>query len=718
LGPINSTEETFTHAAFASNNDKILLLAAYDVARRLLVYRIETTWNVPPEKKNPSAGHIDKPVLHISLITVEENCSPVDTVSTELTNGAETGGSIASQLTQLNFMPATPEKDNASLPTIQAIFCRPPNLVNFDPLQAQDPQHSVIVRWEVQETQQAQLHPSLDQVTSKKKRIDSVADKSVLLLKRQQDFPLASVAIAFYPLCYNVFLAFCYSDGTIEMRRRSTLELVLPDGNPDTITSLLQAGFAFAQTEPSLHVAFSPNHCVAVCMQLDGDIKLRSMEYQHGDLSTDEDNDPRHTAALAAVVLQSASAANQYCSSDDILSIIGPLSPERIHTFANLMFEGLNVNPDIGIEEPNNNIPNLGRSPGFAKTLSALNLLGLRSTSDRSFISKLAWLTINVKFVSQVFSLLQRMNIGKEPLLRPEFVPQSMGLVRWILHFIAYFLDELFSIGRAVEDMSLTKDSLTQKMLELNKPAVLLLLSGFPRMMMKSYLPPLLWVKRSADISAATTPTTPPPSPEIRKLYAPLAAAFDDLPFQWRLFDRLIADVHLQVRTAYKHANLSDKQRNLAERDLLLGRIPDVLFPVAKCIVTDMLFSSDYPNGCLADNLDMGHLTFFDTKWLGFTESKRSAAWHATHVVDVCQKMIIRGLGAQSHPVTGTASTVEVPRKKNGMRVCIRCGSYMEDIVQGIEGYSSHHVAWSMSVSKHCICGSSWMLAEEKPRAK
>lgn len=736
LGPLISTKEPFTHAAFASNNDNNLLLAAYDVARRLHLYRVETAWNVPPEKRNANAGPFDKPSLHVSLISIEDECNPLSLTSNDLSNGTESRGTAAAQLTHLSFLPVTPEQDDGSYPTIQAIFCCPPNIIYFDQLQPQETPHSVIVKWEVYHVQQNQLHTSLDQVTSKKKSVGSIAAKGVFKLNRQPDFTLHSVVIAAYPLWYNMLLALCYSDGTIEIRKRSTMETILPDGNTDTMTSLLQAGFAFPHAEPSLHVAFSPNHCIAVCMHQEGTIKLRSLEYQHGTLSTD-DADPRQSAALAALVLQFASAANQYYSSDDIFSIIGPLTDKRKNDFINLLFDGLQVNIDCGIDDMSNqHLVLLGRSPFFVKTLSAMNLLGLQGACHRPLSSKMAWIILNIKYVTQILTTIARMHgqIDKNN-LRPEVVPQFIGICRWIMHFMAYLLDDLFSIGRAIQDMpsqSLTREALETKFHALNKPAVLLLLSAFPRAMMKLWSQPIAWVKRSAD--AFTNPQQPTPPPEMRKLYTPLQTAVNEVPFEWRWFDVLINDTHNQVRAAYKRANLSDAQRNHYERDLMLGRIPDLLVPIAKRLVTDQLFNDKTQGGCLADKLDVGRLMFFDTTWLGFQESRRAEMWHETHVVDVCQKMIIRGSGRQVHPstpvqtgrtrsdsiqsVNGAGTGAGEVGKRNKLRVCTRCGSYMEDVMQGLPGYTAHHASWLMGVAKHCVCGNSWMLAEEKKRVR
>ncbi|KAH3952700.1 mediator of RNA polymerase II transcription subunit 16 [Parastagonospora nodorum] len=727
--PLMSTKEPFTHAAFSSNNDATLLLVAYDVARRLHLYRVEIVWNVPQDKRNANAGPFDKPVLNVSLLSIEDDCDPIGLINGDLR------GAAAAQLTHLNFLPTTPEDGDGSSPTIQAIFCRPPNIISSD--QLQENPYSVIVRWGVRHIQQTQLHSSLDQVTSKKKSVGSISAKTISKLDRQPDFPLHSVVLTTYPLWYNMLLAFSYNDGTIEFRKRGTMEVIMPDGNTETMTSLLQAGFAFPHAEPSLHVALSPSHCIAVCMQQDGTIKLRSMEYQHGTLSSDDD-DPRHSAALAALVLQSSSAANQYYSSDDVFSIIGSLSEKRTNDFIDLLFDGLQVNIDCGVHDQNGqHLVLLGRSPFFVKTLSAMNLLGLHGPANRSLSSKIAWINLNIKYITQILTTIMRMhgNIEKTS-LRPEVVPQFIGICRWILHFMAYLMDDLFTIGRAIQDLpsqSLTRETLEQKMHALNKPAVLILLSAFPRAMMKLWHQPIGWVKKSAETLAGSAgPNQPPISLDIRKLYTPLYSAVNEVPFDYRWFDGLVNDTHNHVRAAYKRANLTDIQRNHIERELMLGHIPEILAPIAKRLVTDTLWNDKSGNGCLADKLDMGRLMFFDTTWLGFNESKRAREWHDTHVVDVCQKMIVRGTGKQEHPVTGSGQQMRgrsdsiqstngetvLGKKKAQLRQCTRCGAYMEDVMQGTPGYTPHHASWLMGVAKHCVCGNSWMLAPDKMRAK
>ncbi|KAF2002790.1 hypothetical protein P154DRAFT_520560 [Amniculicola lignicola CBS 123094] len=730
--PMLSASEVFTHAAFASNNDDTLLLAAYDASCRMHIYRVEAKWNVPPPpKQGHSAKPFDKPELQVTEVDVVDDCYPTSPsiATNDLGTGPESRIRLPAQLTHLSFLPITPEKDSGTLPTIQAIFASPPNVISLDQTQSHMNPFSILVKWEVQHTQQNQLHSSLDKVTSKKKSVSSVPARDVFVLKRLPEIVLHSVVLSCFPLWYSMVLGFCYSDGTIEFRKRTTMDAITPDFNTETVTSLPQAGFSFSSLDPSVHVALSPNYCMAACMQQDGVIKLRSMEYAYGSLSSDED-DARHSAALAALVLQFASAANQYFCSDDVFAIIGDLSEKRKRDFIYLMFQGLAVNIDCGVEENNNNhLLLLGRSPFFVKTLSAAHLLGLQGSVNRSVASKIAWMILNIKYITQILTTIARMHvqIDKNP-LRPEVVPQFIGICRWIMHFMVYMVDEIMTLGFELKDVQqefFTRPTLEGKIHELNKPALLILLSSFPRMMMKLWAQPLNWVMKTAIGYTNNSPT-----PELRKVFAPIHQAFTECPFPWQLFEGLVAESHRVVRACYKRAGMNEQARNDVERELILGRVPEVLVPAARSIVVDFLFNEKRQGGALLDKIDPGRVMFFETTWLGFQNSKHARDWFETHVVDVCQKMVIRGTGGQSHPTGATTARArekgdsiganggEEKKRKPQLRKCVRCGAYMEDVMQGMPGYQSHHVSWLMGVAKHCVCGNSWMLAEEKKGAK
>lgn len=716
-------------------------MATHDLSRRLHLYSIKVVWKIPEKPADRAQLKVyEKPELQVTDITTEDNCHPAMIDSSGLPGGSESKVPVSAQLTHLDFLPITPEEGDGSVPTIQAIFVTPPNIVAVDQTHPQSSPSSIVAKWEVHQTEQNQLHVSLDKVTSKKKSVGSVPARTIWQLRRQADTmtQMNQVILSYIPLWYSMILAFCYSDGTIELKKRKTQETITPDYNTESVSSMAQAGFTFPTLDSSLNVALSPNHCIAACMQQDGKIKLHPTQYHYGSLTMDDKNQNQSaSAALAALALQHTTAANQYFCSDDIFSVMGPLSEERKREFILLMFQSLNVKIDCGIVDDGtnqNHLILLGRSPFFVKTLSALHLLGLQGTVDRSLTSKLAWMVLNIKYVTQILTTIARMhgNIDKNA-VRPEVVPQFVGICRWIMHFMVYLIDEMIQIGQEFQRIpasSITPQLLQQKLAAMNKPALLLLLSSFPRMMMKLWANPIQWVQRTAYGYIQNSNA----SPEMRKLYYPLHQVLTEAPLDWRHFEALISEAQHLVRSCYKQANTSADDRDAVERELLLGRIPLILFPAARRLVTDTLFAEPPAQGaqgtCLADKVDMAKILFFDTTWLGLTTSKRAANWFDTHVVDVCQKMVIRGTGAHSHPLVGrdaqngrgrsdsiqSVAQAEDAKRKRQLRKCVRCGACMEDVMMGLPGYAPTHVSWLMGVAKHCVCGNSWMLAPEKKR--
>ncbi|KAF1965535.1 hypothetical protein BU23DRAFT_519473 [Bimuria novae-zelandiae CBS 107.79] len=742
LESVMSTKGAFTHAAFASNNDNKLLLVAYDGSERLHLYRIDAVWNVPQVPGQPPPKVYEKPELRVVEIATEDNCRPAMMDSSGLPGDAGSKIPVSAQLTHLDFLPITPEEGDGSIPTVQAIFVTPPNTVATNQPHSQQSPSSIVAKWEVHQTEQSLLHTSQDKVTSKKKSVGSVPAGPTWQLRRQADIMtnMNQVITSFIPLWYSMILAFCYSDGTIEFKRRKTLETITPDFNTELVTSMSQAGFTFPVLDSTINVALSPNHCIAASMHQDCKIKLHPMQYAYGSLAVDDKDQSQSTsAALAALILQHTTAANQYFCNDDIFSVMGPLSPDRKRDFILLMFQSLNVKIDCGITDDGSNQNHLillGRSPFFVKILSALHLLGLQDNGHRDLRSKTAWMILNIKYVTQILTTIARMHgdITKAA-VRPEIVPQFIGICRWIMHFMAYLVDGLFQLSLALRrhpPNTLTPTLLEHKMEELNNPALLMLLSGFPRMMMKLWANPIQWVQRTAYVHIQNNNS----SPEHRKLYYPLHQALTEAPLDWRHFEGLISEAAALVKHGYKQANCSADGRDAIERELILGRIPPQLFQAARRLVTDTLWADGQPQGqpsCLADKVDVAKITFFDTTWLGFNDSQRADRWFAAHVVDVCQKMIIRGVGAHTHPPVSKdqhgrsrsdsvnsagAENSADPKRKKQLRRCVRCGAYMEDVMVGLPGYAGTHVTWLVGVAKHCVCGNSWMLAPEQKKLR
>jgi len=689
-------------------------MVAHDSARRLHLYRIDSVWNIPPQKPGQPPPKYPKPELQVSKIATEDECHPAR-INSDLTDDVDSRVRVPAQLTHLNFLSPSPEGGEDEVPVVVAIFVTPPNIVGVDQTHTPQTHFSIVVRWEVHELQQNQLHPSLDKVTSKRKAVSSVPVASIWSLKRQTDTILHSMVVSFTPVWFHITLAFSYSDGTVEFRKRTTMDSITPDFKTDIVSSMSQAGFSFPNLETPLHIALSPNFCIAACMQQDGKIKLRPMEYAYGSLASDNQGEGQSiSAALAAMMLRYANASHQYFESNDILAVLSDVHEERQHEFVNLIFDSLNIKLDCGLDEGNSQqFQHLSRGGLYPKALSAIHILGLKGTYHRSLASKLSWMILNVRWVTQCLMTLSRVQsqVEKGGQLRPDTVIGFIGICRYVTHFAIYMIDELFTVAREFSKIpsdELTGQVIEAKIRELNKPTVLLLLSGFFRHILKVWLGHITFIKRF------TAHHMQHGTHELRKVFGPLGDAMQSSAIDWSVFEQLITEASSVVRICFRDSAKSTEERELIERQLLHGRLPDKLVPAAKHLITDVVYS-EKSQVYLNESLDMAQIMFFDTTWLGLDTSRSAIEWLDTHVVDVCQKTIIKGTSPLPHNTpqnrsdTG-ASADGLKKSRFRLRRCVRCSSYMEDFGAGVLG----KVNVMGVVSKQCICGNNWMSVLEK----
>jgi mediator of RNA polymerase II transcription subunit 16 len=512
-----------------------------------------------------------------------------------------------------------------------------------------------------------------------------------------------SLVLSLFPIFYNTTLAFCQSDGTIEFRQRSTLNVIAPDYNQNQVSSLSQAGFAFSNIEPSIHVALSANHCMAIAMQSDGEYKLQSMEYTLGSLKSIHD-DPKNHAAIAALVLQHTAAANQYFTSDDILALLGTdISESTKRVFVSQAFHALSVNLDcVPDENYQNAMSLLTRSTQFIKCLSAQLYFGSTNSATgiaRNLPGKLAWVVLNMRYATQIMTMMMRMHsqpLDKSP-PRPDVAAYLLGLCRWMMHTMVWIIDELMSLGKALRKLpnagSYDRDTLQARLDAQALPTIIILLSSFPRMMLKSWQQPLQWISRFAIALASSAPT-----PEMRAIYQPLQMAFVECPFDWRRFESLVAEANKTVQESYKRAGVSDAQRAAAEKDLMMGSVPDVLMPAARRLLGGFLFDA----GGFLDRIDPARVMFADIRWLGLDSFARTREWQQTHIVDVCQKIILKAPKGAEEP--------EGPK----LRRCTRCAALMDDVTHPTGSAGGQPAngppGWTMGMSKHCVCQGGWLL--------
>jgi mediator of RNA polymerase II transcription subunit 16 len=442
------------------------------------------------------------------------------------------------------------------------------------------------------------------------------------------------------------------------------------------------------------------------------------------------------------------------------------------------MFQGLGVNLDCGYDKDSgNHLLLMSRSPFFVKTLSASHLLGLSGPTSRTVPSKAAWILLHLKAMTQLMTTVQRMHAQQnggsldKTFLQPGFVAQFVGVTRWLMSFMVYLIDSLITLGLRVREMSqrdpnvkassLTRTQLESLIAEQNSPALTILLSAFPRAMIRLWGSPLNFINGSAQKMTTTAPNM-----DLRRIYSPLSRALESTGgLSFRKFEAIINEVHHKVVTCYRQAGMNEAARNRVEREVLSGNIPDVLLPVARNLVGEYLWGTANADGaikteaavgagpgqtshpeqskCLSERIEVSKIMFYNTDWLGFNDTKAAREWHRTHIVDIVEKTVIRGTGAQlpsGMPASASRNNISAAKeanvaqvgggggggalglgitqdatlasKKDKLRRCVRCGAYMEDVVPGTPGYANQHVTWLINVAKHCVCGSAWSLVE------
>ncbi|KAF2761852.1 hypothetical protein EJ05DRAFT_186970 [Pseudovirgaria hyperparasitica] len=696
LGTEQTAKDIFSHAAFALH-DGILLLAAYNIAGRLNLYRIQIRWgSVPPR---PQSSHeplrnMQPPILDVTPVLAEDDFVPYGPGNEDELLQTSHRMAIPGQLTHLEFLKPAPETDNQDVdPTIFAIFSNNPTFMSpMDQGQSHQNPTSIVCRWALEENYKNELHSSFTQLPVVKKK--SAEPENIMRLKRLADILTSATVLAFMPLSYNTVVALYHSDGSIDFRNTTSMQSITAEYNTDHVSSLMQAGFAFPLQSSALHIALSASVCVAATMNSDMEVKTKTMEFLHGSLDATGD-DSKIEAAMAALALQHTSSSSQYFSSDDILSLVPhDLPASRVNYLLHLLYRGMHMNTDCTNVPPSDSISmSIGRAPGFVKSLSAQVILGCHSNNHRSLAATLANATLNIRQSSIVLLIVMSMHRRKQPgsqqsgqtPLDPLMANGLVGIAKWMVDYTIFLWSELWITSRHFLDNELTVSSLQAYMTSRNSPALLTLLCSLPRALLREWLRTLPWMQRCA---LSYTHPKYNAQPQIRHAIQDLADAFSDRPQILPVIDALLNDVETAVKKAYAGANTTDaQQRQAIEQNMFVtGEVPEVLLPA----IRDVLMNTFAVEGGRAEKVDLADVLFRDFAWLGLGKSDATRGRAA--VLDVLRK-------------------VPIPAKKGvQMRRCSRGCAYAADLTT--QELQQMHALWYFQVSKTCVCGSAWTVVE------
>ncbi|KAI9671992.1 MAG: mediator complex subunit [Trizodia sp. TS-e1964] len=682
LESVGSSDDLFTHASFSPDQDNTLLLAVCTLAHQLRLYRININWNSSSRPAPPNQLPTT-PILLVRHVKLGDRFLPLPPSSEEASTTGESKPDVyiarLSHLEIVGVEPADKHLQTSPNPAaIIAVFSHVP--VSAGVSEHQSEAYSVISRWELRPVARV-LHPSFGQLPSRKSA--PAAKENYLTLARQADVHVDKVVVSMQPLKVGTSFALAYSDGTIEFRNRC-MEVIVHDKDYRAISSMSQVGFAFPKTDQCVNVALSPNFCQAVWLELDGSLRLKTMEYGQGALPPKEDT--KFAVVLAAIALQFAYSCANHNNNDDILSFMLEQSGwAAFHAdFLSEIYRALNMSVDYSVEPQHDK---LFRNTIIQRCLSMQNSLGYGGEGKaRTLTAKVAWATLQLRHSALTLALAingqgRGGGADSEPeFLKPANLQAILGILRWSLDIICFISDELFWLAHAAEDHSEDLDLIQGKIREENSAALTMVLASTPRTFLRSNNTHMR--KLSAALHRALQTAR---EQEQRDAFLFVLSVFEASSVKPAAFEQLLAELDTDVKTAYTNAGVSESERGKVEKGMLTSAaVPEVLLPVVSKLLTGGLES-------LKAEIEPATLYFADYSWLGWSDDSRSAGYARAQRVDVIRRVVL-GRGAR-------------------VRRCTRCCGVMEDVMP-VRPAAALNASLQM-LQRVCYCGSLWILGED-----
>ncbi|MCJ1479591.1 mediator complex subunit [Lambiella insularis] len=687
IDELSTSNDLFTHASLCSDKGESLLLAVHTAGKQLRLYRVTIDWQQSTGKDQITS--LPK-VLFQHLDSVDECCPMLD--DTSLEQGNFTLPSPEAKLSHLELLPQSTDVRTKEITpaTVLVIFSHVAS--QYSTVGAREQAHTILSRW-VYRNVESTLHTAFGSLTSKKSG-PPVKLKEVTALVRLQDIRVENVAIDVQLINLNATVAISYSDGSVDLRDKTTLQHLSPDEGPDKITSLAQVGFSFQATETCLHMALSPNTCIKAFFGLKHEPKMACIQpmSRHVDFQ-----DSIFTEKVAAAfVLHNAMAGYSNNNNDDLLmtmqeymrQLTSDQSPESLalrnkmeKDFLSDLYRTLGINLDQSTDPQSEK---LLRYPMLQRCLSLQAALGISGDKGtRSITSKVAWALMNLRMFSLTFAFAFAKSgnaaDGSGELSKPEVLHGMIGPADWSMTLTDYILDGLFSLNRSIDPaVGFSMSAIRAQVSTTLCPALPLLLTSTSRTFLRYNCRGLRGLSTLATTNLL--PTTPP-SPSLGPASRALTHIFSAAHLPPRVLETLFAEIDSMVKHAYAAASppIADPQRQALEREMLVGgEVPAVLTGVVEKVVVEVVEKLRAEVGVLE-----GELHFGDFKSLGFEKGRGDG-----RLVDGVRKV---RLGRRGREVK--------------LRTCARCGTVMEDLLP-VKGASP----WIVNLQRTCFCGGFWMV--------
>ncbi|KAJ5275220.1 Mediator complex subunit Med16 [Penicillium chrysogenum] len=678
------SDRLLTHASMTATQDGILL-STYSACQKMCLYRVDIGWN--PSQWEPTLG---KPPGQFPVPTFRLIHCKVDMPSNILNVNRGPDHSDQSlpflnsvySLTRLEIMPGQFDSlaGSTANPWILAVLSKPLHAIHDYPDQQGPP--SVILRWHLESAPQI-LHAKFDEVPSKKSNAEA---KPKMELRRLEDIYCDKYIVSVDLIEHGAVLAVSHDDSSITCYETRTMTVLNGLGDSSTVTCLAQAGFHYPLETSGLHIAFSPNACVAVTLDVDGHVQLRVMEHSFGSTEGlyDENN---FSAAIAALTLAFSRGCGIEVNTDDILMVAcGQLSPEARTTFISEVYRALPVNCNFTAEQDK-----LMSHPYIPRCLSLQAGLGFKGRLQRRNLSSaVPWASLQLRHASVLFAYFFQYNKGGQTESHdPDVLRMVLGNTKWTLDFSHFLLNEIFDMADEFEDVFNDPEAFTQKLKNSSSLPLLVLLASMSRAFLR-------FICRGLRGVHAGFASTNPASlvGDSRVYYTEICQTLESSPVRIDVYEKFLAGVDSAVKHAYQGAGFGDAERPGPEKELLVNaRIPPVLTTAVATLLRQTV-------PALKSEINRMAIYLGDYSWLGFGNDRRTALYRKQREVDILKKCPLR----PPLPL-GIDGRVALLKKRR----CVRCTEVSGDTNLPRSLLSFKMIA-KLSLLRSCLCGGMWVL--------
>ncbi|KAJ5656015.1 hypothetical protein N7507_007965 [Penicillium longicatenatum] len=717
------SDRLLTHASIVATQTGILV-ATYSVCQKICLYRVQISWN-PPQWDTTQGKQAQFPIpsfafLHCK-IDMPSSILDVNRGSQQHTDNPLPFHNSVYSLNWLEIMPGQIDSPAGSTanPWILAVFAKPLHSTPEYPDQ-QGPS-SVIVRWQLENAPQA-FHPKFDEVAPKKSNAQA---KSKMELRRLDDIHCHKYIVSVDIVEHGTALAVTHDDSSITFYDTRTMAVFNGMDDASTVTCLAQAGFQFPMDSAGISIAFSPNACVAVTLDAEGQIHMRSMEHPFGsndglyDDSMDYLSDNRRaqdanakpgkfSSAIAALTLAFSRGCGAEVNTDDILMVaLKRLTPgmscqlsrdekelkiatEAQSTFIGEVYRALPVNCNFTVETEK-----LMTHPYIPRCLSLQAALGYKGRLNRRNLSSaVPWAIIQLRHAAVLIAyFFQHGNKGQSEAHDPEILQMLLGNIKWVLDFTHFILSEAFDLADEFDVLFTDQEAFTQKLRTVNSVSLIVLLSSMSRAFLRFICRGL------RGVLGGFTQTNPASIPSASRVYyTEICQILQSSPVRIDIYEKFLAGVDSAVKHAYQGSGFGDAERPGPEKELLVNaRIPPVLVTAVATLLRQTVPS-------MKSEINRKDILLGDYSWLGFGTDARTAMYRRQREVDILKKVPLR-----PPLVVGRNGRVIQQQKK---RRCVRCGEVSGDVALP-KSLPYFKMIAKLNLLRCCPCGGLWMLESE-----